>query len=89
MEHLLLGAGLEDSALIKNHHPLAKGVCVVNVVGYEYRGEAQLLVDGEQVFGQAGLGDRIQSREGLVQQKQLRLDSQRSPDRDPLLLAAG
>ena len=43
----------------------------------------------EQVLGQAGLRHGIEGGEGLVQQKQIRLDRQGPADRDALLLAAG
>jgi hypothetical protein len=56
-------------------------------VGDEDGGPSRLGTDLTQILLQAFAGQRVQSREGFVEQERRRLSGQRPGDRHPLLLA--
>src|SRR6266545_4656502 len=82
---------LLDPAGSTGHHrdPLAEVHGLVDAVGDEHDRLAGPLPDAQQLVLQAVAGLRVQRGERLVHQQHVRVESEATGDRDPLLHAAG
>ena len=90
--HQQLGRGrvLGDlAALAHDRDPVAHLDRLVDVVGDEEDGLADLRLQAQELVLQALAVDRVDRAEGLVHQHHQRVRRQRPGDADPLLLAAG
>ena len=88
VEDLLRRADLLDAALVHHHHAVRHLERLLLVVGHEDAGEADLVVQPPQPAAQllADLG--VERPEGLVEEKDARLDREGAGEGDPLALAA-
>jgi hypothetical protein len=99
-EDLLAAAGprerhLEDLADRRRrpprHHddPAGEEQRLVDVVGHHEDGPALRLPERQQLLLEVHAGERVEQRERLVEEQQLRLERERAGDADPLLHAGG
>ena len=79
---------LDDLAQVHHGHTIGSVVDDRQVVGNEQVGQAVLLLEVLQQVDDLRLDRDIQRRHRLVQDQQLRIDSQRATDADTLPLAA-
>ena len=80
---------LDPAALAHHRDPVAHLDRLVDVVGDEEDGLADLRLQAEELVLQALAVDRVDRAEGLVHQHHQRVRGQRPGDADALLLAAG
>jgi hypothetical protein len=89
-EDLLRGAHLgDDPAGLQDHHAVADEEGLVDVVGDEDDGLAQLPLQALQLELQLAAHDRVDGPEGLVHQQDVRVRGEAAGHPDALLLAAG
>ena len=89
-QQLRRGRVLRDPAALAHHRdPVAHLDRLVDVVGDEEDGLADLRLQAEELVLQALAVDRVDRAEGLVHQHHQRVRGQRPGDADALLLAAG
>ncbi len=90
--HQQLGRGrvlLDPAALAHDRDPVAHLDRLVDVVGDEEDGLAELRLQAQELVLQALAVDRVDRAEGLVHQHHQRVGGERAGDADALLLAAG
>ena len=90
--HQQLGRGrvlLDPAALAHDRDPVAHLDRLVDVVGDEEDGLADLRLQAQELVLQALAVDRVDRPEGLVHQHHQRVGGERAGDPDALLLAAG
>ncbi len=80
---------LLDLAARHDGDPVRDRERLVLVVGHEHGRDADALLDLPDVLAHAHAQLRVEVRERLVEEQQLRLEHERSGERDALLLAAG
>jgi len=79
----------DDSTLLEDDHLVGEGERLVDVVGDEDDGLAELALQAVELGLQIGADDRVDGTEGLVHQQDVRVARQCAGDADALLLAAG
>ena len=79
---------LHDLAVAHHRRPIAHRHRLDLVVGDVQRGDAEPLLEGDDVGCASRCEVGVEARQRLVHQQQLRLANDRPPDRRPLLLAA-
>ena len=90
VEEVLRGAELgEVAALAEDRHLVAELDRLVDVVGDERDGLAELGLQPQELLLQPVADDRVDGAERLVHQHHRRVGGQRAGDADALLLAAG
>ena len=90
--HQQLGRGRvlgQHTALLHDRDPVAHLDRLVDVVGDEEDGLADVRLQAQELVLQALAADRVDGAEGLVHQHQRRVGGERLGDADALLLATG
>ncbi len=88
-EHFPDRALLDDAPVLKHHNAVADFADHCHLVGDQYDGQAQALVDlAQQAEDRLG-GLRVECRSGFVAEQNIRVMHQRAGDADTLFLPAG
>ena len=88
-EELRLGRRLDDAPVVVDDDPVGELVGLGQIVGHEDRGDAPVAQGPLQVVAELAAQRRVEGRERLVEQEQLRIHGERAPEGDALLLAPG
>ena len=89
VEHLARGAGLLDPALVHHHDEVGQRHRLFLAVGDMDEGDAEPRLQRLQLLAHLDAQERVERRQRLVEQQDLRIGDQRARQRHALLLAAG